>query len=123
MDQETREILEMLRDGKITPEEAARLLEAIDASQAPPPRPGKAHTLRIKVTDTKTGRSRVNVAIPLGLVEIASKMGLTLGVKHAPELADVDFDEIMQAIKSGAAGQIVDIEDEHEGQHVVVTLD
>lgn len=123
MQPETQRILEMVRDGKITPEEAAKLLEALEASEQPQTRANRPRTLRINVTDTATGRSRVNVNIPLNLVQVASRLGLTLGVKHAPELADVDFDEIMAAIQNGAAGKIVDIEDEEDRQHVVVSVE
>jgi hypothetical protein len=124
-EEETRRILEMLREGKITAEQAATLLEVLDISdQRQSSAPSvKAHTLRINVTDTRTGRAKVNVNIPLALVDIASKMGLTLGMKNVPELADLDFDSIMSALKSGAAGRIVDIEDDDDGQHVVVSIE
>jgi hypothetical protein len=123
MDQEMQRVLEMLQAGQITPEQAAKLLEALDTGAVRQSPPGRKRTLRINVTDTRSGRTRVNVNIPLGLVEIASKLGLTLGVKRAPELADVNFDEIMSAINSGAEGKIVDIEDDDDSQHVVVTVD
>ena len=122
MDSETQHILEMVQQGKITPEQAAKLLEALDTPGAAAP-PRRARSLRIAVTDMRTGRNTVNVNIPLSLVEAASKIGLTLGVKKAPELSNVDFDEILAAIKSGAAGQIVDIMDEQDHQHVTVSLD
>lgn len=123
MEQETQQILEMLRDGKITSEEAARLLEALDVAEAQPSPRRKPRLLRINVTDTRTGRNTVNVSLPFGLVEVASKMGLTLGVKSAPELADVNFDEIIDAIRNGVEGKIVDIEDDNGRQHVTVTVD
>ncbi len=122
MEPEAQRILEMVRDGIITPDEAARLLDALDTpnEQAAQRRP---RTLRVAVTDLKTGRARVNINIPLELVEIASKMGITLGVKHAPELADINFDEILSAIQSGAEGKIVDIEDDDDRQHVTVAVE
>ena len=122
MDSETQHILEMVQQGKITPEQAAKLLEALDGPGAAAP-PRRARSLHIAVTDMRSGRNTVNVNIPLSLVEAASKIGLTLGVKKAPELSNVDFDEILAAIKSGAAGQIVDIMDEQDHQHVTVSLD
>ena len=122
MESEIQRILEMVQQGKISPEQAAKLLEAIDApGPAAPQR--RARWLRITVTDTHTGRNSVNLNIPLSLVEAASKIGLTLGVKKAPELSNVDFDEILSAIKSGASGQVVDIMDEVGHQHVAVSLD
>ena len=123
MERETQQILEMLRDGKITSEEAARLLEALDPPEPALPRRSKPRLLRINVTDMRTGRNTVNVSLPFGLIEVASKMGLTLGVKSAPELANVNFDEIMDAIRSGVEGKIVDIEDENDRQHVTISVD
>jgi hypothetical protein len=123
METETQRVLEMLQAGQITPEQAAKLLEALDTAAARPTPAGRPRTLRINVTDTRSGRTRVNVNVPLGLIEVASKLGLSLGIKRAPELAAVNFDEIMAAIKNGAEGKIVDIEDDDEGQHVVVMVD
>jgi hypothetical protein len=123
MEQETQKILEMLRDGKITSEEAERLLEALDAAEAATPRRGKPRLLRINVTDMRTGRNTVNIGLPFGLVEVASRMGLSLGVKSAPELANVNFDEIIDAIRSGVEGKILDIEDENDRQHVTISVD
>ena len=123
MEQETKRILEMLQVGQITQTEAARLLDALENTKAPSAPRTSPRTLRINVTDTRTGRAKVNISIPLSLVQVASKMGLTLGIKHAPELADVDFDEMFAAIKSGAEGKIVDIEDEEDRQHVVVMVE
>ena len=123
MEEETQRVLEMLQAGQITPEQAAKLLEALDRADAQPAPPGRPRTLRINVTDTRSGRNKVSVNLPLGLVEVAGRMGLTLGVKRAPELADLNFDDIMSAIKSGAEGKIVDIEDDDDRQHVVVMVD
>ena len=125
MEQETQSILEMLRDGKVTAEQAAKLLEALDAAattSAPQPST-RARNLRINVTDTRSGRTTVNVNIPFGLIEVASRMGLSLGIKRAPELADLNFDDIVAAIRNGAEGKIVDIEDDKDRQHVTVMVE
>ena len=125
MEQETQRVLEMLHDGKISAEQAAKLLEALDAAgAASPQRPAtRARSLRVNVTDTRTGRTTVNFNIPFGLVEVAGKMGLSLGIKRAPELADLNFDDIVAAIRSGAEGKIVDIEDDKDRQHVIITVE
>ena len=113
----------MLQGGRITPQQAAELLEALEKSasaESPPPR---ARMLRINITDTQSGRTRVNVNIPMSLIDVASRLGLSLGLKQAPELADVDFDEIMAALRSGAEGKIVDIIDDDDRQHVIVSVE
>lgn len=123
MDQETQRVLEMLQAGKITPEQAAQLLEALETSGAPGAQPARRRMLRINVSDTVTGRVRVNVNLPMSIVDVASRLGMSLGIKHAPELADINFEEIMAALRSGAEGKIVDIVDDDDRQHVVVSVE
>lgn len=123
MDSETRQILEMTQQGKITPEEATRLLDALEPGPGRQANAKAERSLRIHVADMRTGRPRVNLNLPLRLVEVAGRMGLTLGLKQAPELANVDFDEIMAAITAGASGNLIDIEDAETRQHLVISLE
>ncbi|HRQ24996.1 MAG TPA: hypothetical protein PLF42_16330, partial [Anaerolineales bacterium] len=70
-------ILKLIEEGKISAEEGAKLLSALsDSSRGipAPPRPpgvpgGPARWLRVRVTDTRTGRSKASVQIPLALVD------------------------------------------------------
>lgn len=123
MHDETQRVLEMLQGGRITPAQAAELLAALDGSARTTPAPEQPRTLRINVSDAVTGRVRVNVNIPLSLVSVASRLGMSLGIKHAPELADIDFAQIMDALRDGARGKIIDVVDDDDRQHVVVSVD
>jgi hypothetical protein len=77
-------------------------------------------SLRVRVTDLKTGKSKANVRIPMGMVNF----GLKMGARFAPaELEGVDLDQIRVAIESGGTGQIVDVEDEEKGEHVQVFVE
>jgi len=58
----------------------------------------------------------VNVNIPMSLVRW-DQDGRT---GFAPSGHDIDYGEVMDAIKSGATGKIVDIEDQTEGEHVEI---
>jgi hypothetical protein len=121
--------LQMIQEGKITAEEGAKLLEALGKNKRPPvppmpPRPpyppGRdARLLRVRITDLKTGKTKVNVNIPMGLVNV----GIRLGARFMPTSADVDFDEIMTAIDEGASGKVVDVEDVESGEHVEVWIE
>jgi len=98
--EERMQILKMIQEGKITADEGARLLEALNASAkaekrppAPPIMPGAPSSdsrwFRVRVTDLRSGRSKVNVNIPMGLVNV----GLKMGARFAPnklliEMAD-----------------------------------
>ena len=69
MDEDRMRILKMLEEGKINAEEAAKLLEALGgrAETGPAGKGERARWFRVRVTDTKTGRKKVNINIPLGL--------------------------------------------------------
>ncbi len=71
--EERLEILRLLEAGTITADEAATLLDAIDRVALPPwnsgsvaVRSAEARLVRIRVTESTTGRVVVNLAFPLG---------------------------------------------------------
>ena len=127
--EERMRILQMIQEGKITAEEGAKLLEALGKSKKPPvpplpPRPPHApgrdaRLLRVRITDLKTGKTKVNVNIPMGLVNV----GVRLGARFMPTSADVDFDEIMAAIDAGTTGKVVDVEEVEEGERIEVWIE
>lgn len=115
-------ILRMIQEGKINAEEGARLLAALRESRkeprpvAPLGRSGKGW-LRVRVTDMVTGKPKVTVNLPLGLVDA----GMNIASQYAP---DVNFAEIAEAIRNGQMeGKIVDVIDEEDGEHIEVYID
>jgi hypothetical protein len=124
--EERMQILRMIEAKQITAEEGAKLLAALgekDRRDAPGPQPSPGTSgkwFRVRVTDLRSGRRKVNVNIPLGLVDIGMKMG----AKFAPAgVEGLDMDRIIAAIKSGGQGKIVDVEDEEDGEHVEVFIE
>ncbi len=124
--EERMRILKMIGDKQVTAEEGARLLDALDKESASEPGAPPASNatagkwFRVRVTDLKTGKRKVNVNIPLGLVDV----GLKMGAKFAPAgLEGLDMGQIMAAIRSGGEGKIVDVEDEEDGEHVEIFVD
>ncbi len=126
--EERIKVLKMVADGKITAEEAASLLETLDeapaASSKAQPGPGSAsgqpgRYFRVRVTDTDTGKVRVNVRLPVGVINA----GMKLGMKFAPQVEGVDYHEIAEMIQSGETGKLVDVEDEKDGEHVEVFIE
>jgi hypothetical protein len=112
----------MVSDNKIDAQEAARLLGALNASpgaDAEPAPTGRARWFRVRVTDMETGRTKVNVNLPLSLV----KVGMRMGAHFAPEVEELDWDEMMEAIREGAAGKLVEVEDVEDGEKVEVYVD
>ena len=78
------------------------------------------HWLRIRVRDLDTGRNKVNISLPLGIVE----MGLGLARRFGADFDDqYNIDEMWQMIKEGERGVLVDVEDEDDNQHVQISID
>jgi hypothetical protein len=128
--EERMRILMMIQEGKITAAEGARLIEALeDISEKPTPpqrpqTPGlpggkKPRYLRVLITDTDSGKARVNVRLPVSLVN----SGLRMGARFAPEIEGLDMEDLNAWLNSGEIGQIVDIFDEEDGEHVEVFLE
>lgn len=119
---ERMQILKMIENGTITADEGAKLLAALEegAARTTPTAPGgQARWMRVRVTDLNTGRAKVNVNLPMGLVNL----GIKMGARFAPEMEDIDLDEIIQAIKDGAQGKIVEVEDEEDNERVQIYIE
>lgn len=121
-DDEQLRILQMVADGKLTPEAAARLLSALNAARsAGLEGRRRARLMRVVVTDLETGKPRVNVTLPVGLLT----MGLRMGQKVMPEVKGVEFDpdELQNLLREGFIGHLVDVIDEEDGERVEVILE
>ncbi len=120
--EERMRILRMIQEGKITADEGSKLLSALRESRKEPrtvittSRTGKG-MLRVRVTDMLTGKTKVSVNLPVGLVDA----GMSIASQYAP---DVNFSQIADAIRSGQMeGKIVDVIDEEDGEHIEVFID
>jgi hypothetical protein len=120
---ERMRILKMVEDGKLTAEEGARLLAALRETrketrpQSTGIRTSGKGWLRVRVTDLASGRVKVNVNLPLGLVDA----GMNIATQFAP---DINFSQIADAVRNGELeGKIVDVVDEEDGEHIEVYVD
>ncbi len=122
--EERMKILKMIEEGKLSAEEGTKLLSALSSKRPPMPRtpgmPGGAKWLRIRVTDTRTGRSKASVQIPLTLVQSA---GMKIGAHFAPEVEGVDMSNVMEALRTGVTGKIIDVVNEEGGEHVEIYVE
>ena len=101
--EERMRILQMIQEGKVTAEEGTRLLEALGSSRPATPTPARdPRLLRVRITDLATGKTKVNVNIPMSLVTV----GIKLGARFTPHSANVDYDEILEAIRGGAVASV-----------------
>jgi hypothetical protein len=120
--EERLRVLKMLDEGKITADQAAQLIAALEGDRgAGPtgPRPGTGRTVRVVVTDMETGRPRVNVRLPSGLMDLALRFGARFGSRYG----SLDLEDLMDAVHAGASGKLVDVTDESGGQRVEVFVE
>jgi|SRR5579864_9397646 len=126
-------ILRMLEQGKITAAEAAELLAALGdrdregprrrergrwvAEELAPPS-DRAHFIRVRVTDERTGLVRTNVSVPIGMVGFG--LGFARRFRSVPGVSVVD--EVFDAVRSGRRGTIFDVSNEG-GQRVEIVID
>ncbi|HAL62000.1 MAG TPA: hypothetical protein DCP08_06295 [Chloroflexi bacterium] len=114
--EERMQILKMIEEGQITAEEGAKLLDALEARGEE--RAAPARWFRVRVTDMKTGKHKVNINLPLGLLNIGAKIGAKFSAPF-----DLDIDEIVRAVREGARGKIVDVEDTEDGERVEIYIE
>ncbi len=131
--EERMRILMMIQEGKISAEEAAQLIAALEeisekpksnrpappSMTSPGPNAPKPRFMKVMVSDTRSGKVKVNVRLPVSLIN----SGIRLGAKFAPEIEGLDMDVLNTWLSSGEIGQIVDVFDEEDGEHVQVFLE
>jgi len=124
--EERMRILKMIQDGVISAEDGIRLLDSIEqsvnreAEKKPIIESGRlARYFRVRVTDTNTGKARVNVRLPVSVLSAGMKMG----ARFSTEIQGLDPNELMSFIREGTIGKIVDVFDEKDGEHVEVFLE
>jgi hypothetical protein len=122
--EERMKILKMINDGKISADEGAKLLSAL-TKEGNKPKPGtksplESQWLRVRVTDMKTGKAKVNVNLPLKLLDA----GLNIAAKYAPEMGDDQMMEtVREALTENIQGKIVDVVDEVDQEHVEIFIE
>ena len=116
--EERMKILQMVQEDNISAEDGAKLLTALSGSQVKSANmhPGEGRYMRVSVTDSLTGKTKVSVNLPLGLVDA----GLNIASNY---VNNIGVEDVKEAIKSGVTGKIVDIHDEEDGEHVEIFIE
>lgn len=125
-------VLELLEEHKITASEAAELLAAIGergqltrrrerarwlADDLGPPS-DRARWFRVRVTDLRSGRTRTNVSVPIGMVGFG--LGFARRLRHIRGMESVD--DLFEAVRSGRRGVIFDVANDG-GERVEILID
>jgi hypothetical protein len=121
--EERMQILNMVAEGQISAGDGAKLLAALEPEKksvrASHQAPSAPKWFRVRVTDLESGKNKVNVNLPMSLVDVGTRMG----ARFAPELEDMDFNDIVEQIKSGAQGKIIEVEDAEGGERVEIYVE
>jgi hypothetical protein len=112
-------ILRMIEQGKISAEDGARLLSALgerkeEETKARPNAFDSSRILQVRVSDLVTNRQKVNVNVPVGLVQLA--------LFWLPNSAKVQLSQVQAAIDAGVSGRLVEVVDQDSGVRVEITL-
>ena len=118
--EERMKILKMVEEGKLSAEEGAKLLAALSAgskSSGPAGATGaEARWFRVRVTDLASGKTTVNISLPVGLLNV----GIKMGARFAPGFDSAQMQTLVDAIRSGALGKIIETTDEDERVEIFV---
>ena len=130
MSEETRKVLEMVAQGKVTVAEAEQLLAAVAAPENPDEPRKEPRYIRIQVTDpAKEGKraENVNIRVPLSVIRGGLRLGAFIPsvfgrskfkLKNGAEL---DFQKLdpahFEAMLKDLDDVLVDVDDD-EGKHV-----
>ena len=121
---ERLKILQTLEEGKISAQEAATLLQALEEERhwattaASGPSRERRH-LRIRVSDLASGTMKMNITLPMGLVNTV----LHTGGRLAENLEGLDLQELEELITSSAASKSVETIDTEDNERVEVHVE
>ena len=120
-------VLQLVAEGKLSADDAAPILAALDRKSRPDPGPGtapaadtetgqaSAQTPRFaRVEVRERGRRVVDLRVPISLGRFA--------LSRVPGLSIQQIAEVEEAVTSGAHGPILDVEDE-DGDGVRIVLE
>lgn len=117
--EERKRVLQMIEAGQVTAEEGARLLDTLgEGPRRERPR-ASGRALRVRVTDLQSHRHKVNVTIPVNLVEV----GLKLGSRLAPRMSRASIESILNAAEQGTTGRVFEMQDLEEGERIEIFVE
>ena len=115
MSTKVRDILERVERGEMDSEAAIQEIN----SERKQPGERQTHYLKINVNRLHDNQPRVNVRIPLKMLEF----GLAFGSRYAPELNELNIDQIVEDLQALSDGTIVEVQDIMDDEHVLVSIE
>lgn len=124
--EEKMKILKMIQEGKISVEEGAKLLEALEDSretgETVTRQTGQGKSVKILVTDRNSDTVKVNLKLPLGIARFMKNL---IPARERMKIEDqgIDLDSIFANLESGAQGKIIEFEDEKDNNRVEIWIE
>ena len=129
MGDELTTVLRLVSEGKLSPEEAAPIIDALtrSASRGPAETPGPSATpgpnvtrgttrgRRIRIQVSERGRKVVDVRVPLAFAAMAARM--------VPGIPDSYAKMIAEAVETDTVGPIVDLSEDEDGDAVLISIE
>ena len=117
MTEERKKILEMLAEGKITAEDAERLLDKIESAPSsaptPPRKPGDPKKIKwlMVCVDSDDG-DKVNVRVPISLVRTGIKLGAILpkGASERIQASGIDLSDLSKLADEDLMEALADLQ-------------
>lgn len=106
MNEDRLQILKMVEEGKVSAQEALKLLEAVEVPAALEGEGPKATHLRFRITE---GGKTKNFSLGLGLVRWMTNLIRRGNLNISDQLVDTEV--VLAAIEAGRVGKVVDITD------------
>jgi hypothetical protein len=119
-------VLKMIEEGKVSVEDGANLLSSLEGSAPrrslrprPPAAPRDLRMLRVMVNEGRSRKLKVNVVLPMVLVDA----GLNIASNYIDEDTEEHAAALIEAIRSGTTGKVLDYVAEDDGEHVQVFIE
>lgn len=126
MENEKNRILKMVEAGKLSADEAFKLMDAMN-NPAPMEVIGKETTskarfLKIRVFDKNRQKAKVNITLPLFLVRGLSKL-----IPHSAQVQlnekNINLEQIMSLIDQAAGTKLIEVDDDDENERVEIFIE
>jgi len=120
---ERLQVIQRLEEGQVSAQEAATLLQGMEGRQwggATPPGQSQARRqLNVRVSDIASGAMRVNMTLPLGLVNTV----LYSGGRLADGLEGIDLQKLEKLVASSAASESARTMDTADDERIEVSVE
>lgn len=114
-------ILNLIEEGRVTADQAAQLLDALDAESERPAERARDRMLRVRVTTLNPRQQKINIAatLPLNLI----RTSLRLGTQLLPQLSNTALEDLLRAVDRRAAGRLLDLQDLDKGERLEIFVE